>query len=179
MASINLGLVGWPVEHSVSPQLQAGALRSVGLDGQYRLYPVAPMPAGEGDFEALLDRLRSGSLQGLNVTIPHKQTAYRRVDKLTNTAQAVGAVNTLYIKEGALWGDNTDVLGFVRDLADMAAVKRQVLVLGAGGAARAVVYGLALEGWSVIYLAARRLVQAEQLVAALMPAIPKRCARGA
>jgi shikimate dehydrogenase len=169
MKRFNLGLIGWPVEHSVSPQLQGAALRSVGLDGIYRLYPVKPLPEGEADFDALLAQLRHGALQGLNVTIPHKLTAFQKADSLTNTAQAVGAVNTLYINEGALWGDNTDVQGFVTDLKELELDNRRVLVLGAGGAARAVVYGLALEGWSVIYIAARRLVQAEELVTALAP----------
>ncbi len=149
--------------------MHEAALGSVSLEGEYRLYPVPPLPTGEVVFDEMLSRLRSGALQGLNVTIPHKQTAFRKVDALTLTAQAVGAVNTLYLKEGVLWGENTDVKGFIHDLEELASGPRSALVLGAGGAARAVVYGLAEEGCSVIYIAARRLIQAEQLVASLAP----------
>jgi shikimate dehydrogenase len=178
MKSINLGLIGWPVAHSVSPPLHRGALQSVGLEGEYCLYPVPPLPEGEAALDALLARLRAGTLRGLNVTIPHKLSAYHKVDVLTDTARVVGAVNTLYINEGDLWGGNTDVQGFTHDLRGLARNNGRVLVLGAGGAARAVVYGLALEGWSMIYIAARRLVQAEALVAALAPVIQRKEANG-
>jgi shikimate dehydrogenase len=133
----------------------------------YQKFPISPGDrAAMGD---LISRLRGGSLDGLNVTIPHKEAVIEFLDVLTATARAVGAVNTIFHREGGLWGDNTDVAGFLADLAALSpVVDRPALVLGAGGAARAVAYGLAGRGWEVL-LAARRIEQATQVVQALVP----------
>ena len=121
--------------------------------------------------------MRRGDLHGLNVTIPHKQAVIPLLDELTPVAQAVGAVNTIYFRDGRLVGDNTDAPGFLADMERWLASIRQAtlpadqeqqlsfsyaLVLGAGGAARAVVYALAQSDWQV-YLAARRLEEAGEL----------------
>jgi shikimate dehydrogenase len=97
--------------------------------------------------EELLERVRSGTIQGLNVTIPHKQNVIEFIDELTPTAKLIGAVNTIYLKDERLIGDNTDASGFLRDLKnafDFSNLNFQpsVLILGAGGSARAVVYAL-------------------------------------
>ena len=160
-----LGLVGYPLEHSRSPELHHGFLRACGLDGEYRLYPVPP--DDEDGLRRLLNSLRGGKIHGLNVTIPHKERAAKLADRLTPAAKAIGAVNTLWAENGVLWGDNTDAPGFWEDLSEKwpAAVRGGLaLVLGAGGAARAVVYALAAHGWRV-WVAARRREQAEGLCA--------------
>jgi shikimate dehydrogenase len=164
----HLGLLGYPLEHSFSPRLHAAALSRLGLDGEYRLYPIPPGDAGA--LAAILAGLRGGELDGLNVTIPHKQAIIPFLDELTPLARAVGAVNTIYVREGRLIGDNTDAPGFLADLerslGPAVAAPSQALVLGAGGAARAVAYALRQAGWEVT-IAARRIEQAEALAAAL------------
>jgi len=162
---IKLGLIGYPVTHSLSPKIQNAALKACGLDGEYSLFPIAP-----DDMQALknlLDRVRSGEITGLNVTIPHKQNVIPLIDELTPTAKAIGAVNIIYMRENKLIGDNTDAPGFLADLKNVFDFSSFIfhpstLILGAGGSARSVVYALLNDGWSVT-VAARRLQQAQQL----------------
>jgi shikimate dehydrogenase len=166
-----LGLIGYPVSHSLSPKIQTAALQACGLEGSYSLFPIQP-----DDIQGLKDllaRVRSGEIAGLNVTIPHKQNVIPLLDELTPTAQAIGAVNVISLHEGQLVGDNTDADGFLSDLNRSlttvpltAIIKRRrhgdmnALVLGAGGSARSVVYALANDGWKVT-IAARRIEQAQ------------------
>jgi shikimate dehydrogenase len=166
-ASYRLGLTGYPLEHSFSPQLHTAALKACGLQGEYRLYPVTL-----GDIAGLMEllqRVRSGVLHGLNVTIPYKQSVLPLLDEVTETARRIGAVNTICLRDGALLGENTDAAGFLADLRGWLSAQRQehggiqsALVLGAGGSARAVVYALHSAGWQVC-AAARRLEQAQAL----------------
>lgn len=166
----HLGLIGFPLGHSRSPQLHHAALRHYGVDGEYTLFPVPPLPEGDAQIRALLHRLRKGELHGLNVTIPHKPSVMPYVDLLTPVARAVGAVNTLYLDaDSNLVGDNTDVPGFLQDLHHLPLEGGLAIVLGAGGSARAVVYALLQEGWQVRLLA-RRPEQAGE-IAAQMKAI--------
>lgn len=166
----HLGLIGYPLGHSRSPQLHHAALRACGLAGEYTLFPIPPLPEGAPAIAALIGRLRRGELHGLNVTIPHKPSVMPHVDILTDVARAVGAVNTLAVESGKLVGDNTDVPGFLRDLHPLTGEQRGLaLVLGAGGSARAVSYALARDGWQVQVLA-RRLDQAAALVEAVAAA---------
>lgn len=167
-----LGLTGHPLGHSLSPKIHAAALAACGLTGAYSLFPVPPddIPG----LQALLARLRAGEIHGLNVTIPHKQNVIPLLDDLTETAKAIGAVNTISARNGRLIGDNTDAAGFLADLERFLALVptplplgvgrrvREAVVLGAGGSARAVVYALCRAGWQVT-IAARRLEQAETL----------------
>ena len=166
--TFHLGLIGYPLGHSRSPQLHHAALKHYGLSGEYTLFPIPPLPGGEPEIVALLARLRRGELHGLNVTIPHKPSVIPHVDALTPVARAVGAANTLYLDEsGQLVGDNTDVAGFMEDVSRLPGIERgAALVLGAGGSARAVVYGLARAGWQVRLLA-RRQSQAAELIASM------------
>jgi len=164
-----LGLAGFPLAHSRSPQLHAAALRSLGLEGEYRLYPV--LPGDQAGLAGLLNGLRNGELDGLNLTLPHKQAVIPWLDELSPVAQNIGAVNTIFRRGGRLIGENTDVPSFWADLEkhfpeDTERMLGKVLVLGAGGGARAVVFALCSRGWQVI-LAARRVVQAEELVRSL------------
>ena len=159
-----LGLIGYPLNHSFSPMIHAAALKGVGLAGEYSLYPVSPFPEGEKIFKVLSTALRSGELDGLNVTIPHKQSVVPFLDRLTLRAENMGAVNTIYRDGSFLVGENTDSSGFIADLTTITSLfPQKAIVLGAGGAARAVVYGLLEQGCEV-YLAARRKVQAEEVV---------------
>jgi len=163
ISSYHLGLIGYPLAHSLSPRLHHAALRALGLNGEYQLYPTPPFPEGSSRLCELLANLRTGKLHGLNVTIPHKQNVIPLLDILTPPASAIGAVNTIFCQDGNLMGDNTDAPGFMADLRQfIAGNPSSALVLGAGGSARAVVYALAQSGCRV-YLAARRLDQAQGL----------------
>lgn len=169
-SNYSLGLLGFPLGHSLSPLLHQAALQASGLSGEYALYPVPPLPGGSRGLSALLDRLRQGELQGLNVTIPHKQSVLPLIDHVTATARSIGAVNTLYCDEsGRLSGENTDAPGFLADLDRQfpAFTNKKALILGAGGAARAVVYALAKAGWQV-HVAARRPDQAGTLASSFV-----------
>lgn len=161
---IQLGLIGYPLGHSLSPKIHAAALRACGLEGIYSLFPIHP--EDKQGLKDLLARVRTGEITGLNVTIPHKQNVIELMDELTPTAKSIGAVNTIYMREDRLIGDNTDAPGFLSDLKRVSnssfIIPRSALILGAGGSARAVVYALANDGWDVT-LAARRIEQAQQL----------------
>src|SRR5215204_6471722 len=137
-----LGVAGWPVAHSRSPAMHNAALAAAGLDGwRYLLLPLPPER-----FAETVRALPAAGFRGINVTIPHKETALAVADEATDTAAAVGAANTLTFRpDGAIHADNTDVPGLLEalpiDPAGMTA-----LVLGAGGAARAAVYALTRAG---------------------------------
>jgi shikimate dehydrogenase len=167
-----LGLIGYPLGHSLSPVMHRAALGASRLGGAYHLYPI---PAGDkAALTELVARLRTGEIGGLNVTIPHKQMMALLVDQLSPAAQAIGAVNTLIRRDGRVIGENTDAAGFLSELRqlfppgqpDAVNQRRPALVLGAGGAARAVVYALSQAGWQVV-VAARRLEGASELAAQL------------
>ncbi|NCP87395.1 shikimate dehydrogenase [bacterium] len=164
-SSFHLGLIGYPLGHSLSPKIHAAALKACGLRGDYSLFPIHP--DDKQGLKDLLNRVRSGEITGLNVTIPHKQNVIPLLDELTPTAQAIGAVNTIYRHGEKLIGENTDAAGFLSDLKKnignwKLGIGKLALVLGAGGAARAVIYALLHDGWQVT-LAARRIEQAGQL----------------
>ncbi|MBP6210718.1 MAG: shikimate dehydrogenase [Anaerolineales bacterium] len=161
---IQLGLIGYPLGHSLSPKIHTAALKAVGLQGNYSLFPIHP--DDKQGLRDLLAHVRSGEIHGLNVTIPHKQNVIEFMEELTPTANVIGAVNTIYMRENKLIGDNTDAPGFLADLKQVSnssfTTPHSALVLGAGGSARAVVYALCNDGWNVT-LAARRIEQAQQL----------------
>jgi shikimate dehydrogenase len=175
---IRLGLIGYPLGHSLSPRIHEAALRSCGLEGSYSVFPIPPND--QKGLKNLLELVRNRDITGLNVTIPHKQNVIPFLDDLTPTAKSIGAVNTIYMRENRLMGDNTDASGFLVDLKrfltretcfDSAQHRLRhrelkAFVLGAGGSARAVVYALLNDGWEVL-ISARRLEQAGQLVDAL------------
>ncbi len=157
---IRLGLTGYPLKHTLSPALHRAALATSGLQGEYALYPIQP---GEPhSLQELVEKIRTGELDGLNVTIPHKQTITQYLDDLTLAAKEIGAVNTIYLRHGKVVGDNTDFAGFLTDLRRILPAPHSALVLGAGGAARAVVYALQTMYCST-HVAARRAEQARRL----------------
>jgi len=155
-----LALLGDPVSHSLSPLVQNAAIRALALDGVY----VALRCAGE-DAPSLLRALaRAGG--GGNVTVPHKQVAFAAVDRRTPAAEATGAVNAFWLSGGEVWGDNTDVEGFtaaVRLLLGRSIAGGRVLVIGAGGGARAVVHALAAHGAERIVIVNRTQERAREL----------------
>ena len=133
-----LGVAGWPIAHSRSPAIQNAALAAAGLhDWRYLRLPLPP-----ARFAETVRALPAAGFRGINVTIPHKEAALALADEATDTAAAVGAANTLtFLESGAVHADNTDVAGFLEALpADPAGMT--ALVLGAGGAARAIVLSL-------------------------------------
>ncbi len=142
-------VIGWPIEHSVSPPMHNAAFRALGLDWCYVAFAVPPerLPAAISGMQAL-------GLRGLNVTVPHKQALLPLMDELTPAARAIGAANTVIVADGRLRGHNTDAAGFSRALreAGVAPEGLRALVLGAGGAARAVVYALAMAGAQITLL---------------------------
>ncbi|HEV7588126.1 MAG TPA: shikimate dehydrogenase [Longimicrobium sp.] len=155
-----IALLGDPVSHSLSPRIQNAAIRALLLDGVY----VALRCAG-GDLPWVLRALAHAGGGG-NVTVPHKEAAFRAVDRRTAAAEATGAVNTFWLAEGEVWGDNTDVEGFtaaVRVLLGRSAAGARVLLLGAGGAARAVVHALASHGAERIVIVNRTGERAREL----------------
>lgn len=176
-----LGVIGYPLEQSLSPQIHGAALYTLGISGEYRLYPIPELPAGAKLLEKRIEAVRSGGMAGLNVTIPHKQAVIPYLDVLTERARAIGAVNTIYRRDGQVWGDNTDAPGFGQDLLEQLRLsapalldlggERLALVIGAGGAARAVVYALREQGWRVI-VTARRVSQAMALAQSLSASTP-------
>lgn len=156
-----IGLIGWPVSHSLSPAMHNAAAGALGLDWAYVPLPVHP--------DRLPDALRglpALGFRGVNVTVPYKEAAISYLHAVYPIAQTIGAVNTINNSDGLLTGFNTDWSGFLADLETYNFVLdgRDCLVLGAGGAARAVVYGLANAG-ARITVAARKSQQAEALAA--------------
>jgi len=130
------GIIGFPLGHTLSPTLHNWGFAQCGLDGRYEAYPVEP-----DDLPMFLAWVRSEPLHGLSVTIPHKRAVMDQLDRISDRATAVGAVNTLYWDGDVLCGENTDVIGFIEPLKPLA-LPGSAVVLGAGGAARAVVAGL-------------------------------------
>ena len=168
----SLGLLGYPLGHSLSPQIHAAALRACGRRGEYLLFPVK----AEKDIPELISKVRDGSLQGLNVTIPYKRLVIEFMDEITTTARSIGAVNTISRQGEKLVGENTDAGGFLADLNRLnwfhgSGVQRRALILGAGGSARAIAYAMVQQGWQVT-ITARRPAQAEQLAQSLADTHP-------
>lgn len=146
------GIIGSPIEHSRSPAIHNAAFEAVGLDWVYLAFPVA---AGQGG--AALAAARTLGVTGLSVTMPHKSDAAAACDVLTPTASALDAVNTVVVRDAVLMGDSTDGPGFLAALRDegVEPAERRVLVLGAGGAGRAIAHALGVAGADVV-VAARR-----------------------
>jgi shikimate dehydrogenase len=150
-------LIGDPVAHSLSPSLHNAAIAHYGLPYHYEACQVAST-----DLEDAIRGIRALGVTGANVTVPHKERVIPYLDDLTDSARSVGAVNTLFWKDDRLVGDNTDVEGFVWPLSRMNVNPQRVVVLGAGGAARAVVF--ACRGAERVVVAARRREQARHLL---------------
>ena len=161
------GVMGWPVGHSLSPRLHGFWLEKYGIDGAY--LPLAVKPEDCGAAIRMLPKL---GFAGANVTVPHKETAFRTVDELEPLARRIGAVNTLVVRDdGSILGRNTDAFGFIENLKAGAPgwnpAAGPAAVLGAGGAARAVVAALVDAGVPELRLVNRSVERAEKLAADL------------
>jgi shikimate dehydrogenase len=143
--AIVTGVAGWPIKHSRSPRIHNYWLRRYGIDGVY--VPLAMPPEGAKEAIRMLPSL---GIRGLNVTVPNKEEAYKAMDEVDRWAQRMKAVNTIVVRDGILYGANTDAFGFLESLREARPGWRAdvgpAVVLGAGGAARAVVAGLQDEG---------------------------------
>lgn len=160
-ASVVYGIIGDPVKHSLSPWMHRLFAAQQGLDTVY-----VPFPARAADLSKVLEGLAASGVQGLNITVPHKEAVLSLVDDLSPEAQQIGAVNTIHFTAGRSYGTNTDALGFQRALERRAGKDWRaaaVLVIGAGGAARAIVYALGSAGCPAIYVANRHPDRAEKL----------------
>lgn len=158
-------VTGWPVKHSRSPLIHGYWLKQFGLEGQYSREAIAPE-----DFPKFIDNLKTGvsPYVGGNVTIPHKEAAFALADAPDAIATELGAANTLWLDDGRLHATNTDVYGFVANLDDRYPgwdLHEKAVVLGAGGASRAIVYALRDRGIAEINIVNRTSGRAEELAA--------------
>ncbi len=156
---LQLGVIGDPVAHSDSPEMFNPALQALRINGHYDRYHVTAR-----DLPAFFARLRNQDIHGVNVTLPHKQAVIPLLDDLTGTATNIGAVNTIYRHNDKLIGDNTDGEGFWRGLAGLQPTAHDAIILiGVGGAARAIGYTLLQKGATRLTLVNRDAAKAQSL----------------
>jgi shikimate dehydrogenase len=156
------GVIGYPLGHSLSPVIFQAAFDAAGIGAQYETWETAP-----DQLEGRLNALRGDDFLGANVTIPHKEAVVPHLDRLDETAQLIGAVNTIAHEGGELVGYNTDVAGFARALRDDAGFDpkgKRTGIIGAGGAARAVALSLVRSGASIILLVGRTPKRLDKVV---------------
>jgi len=145
MKTKRLVVIGYPIEHSLSPAMQNAAIKKLRLESRWSYDKMSVKPESLAGF---VHELRSGEIHGANVTIPHKVAIIKHLDGLTEEAEMISAVNTVFRKDNKLLGHNTDGIGCIRALEE-AGVKvhdKKILILGSGGAARAVSFLLAMNG---------------------------------
>lgn len=159
--TINLGVIGNPIAHSLSPVMQNAGIAAAGLDYSYIAMPVE----NEALAEAVAG-MKALGFRGINVTIPHKQAIMPFLDKIDQDAQIIGAVNTVLNQDGYLTGYNTDVIGFIDGMKQQGfqPAGKHALLLGAGGAARAIVWGLIKEKVASLTIAVRNPAKVQPMV---------------
>ncbi len=160
-------VIGWPVSHSLSPVIHGYWLKEHGLEGSYVKEAVAP-----DDFESFLTTLGELGFCGANITVPHKLEAFRLCQRRDEAAEAIGAVNTVWLDAGKLSGSNTDAYGFAANLdCESPGWDRggPAVVIGAGGASRAIVWTLIQRGFQDVRIVNRTLERAAGLAAAFPP----------
>jgi shikimate dehydrogenase len=159
---IKAGVIGWPIDHSLSPRLFYYWLKKYKINGLYNAYAVE-----RKELSGILSKMKEMGIVGLNVTVPHKQTVMEYVDHLSACAQRVGAVNTITLKNDLLIGDNTDGFGFIENVKQnyqgLNAFTGVSIVIGAGGAARSIVTTLVNIGVKKIFIINRTRRNAEKL----------------
>ncbi|MFS0561788.1 shikimate dehydrogenase [Terribacillus sp. 179-K 1B1 HS] len=161
MKILKLGLIGHPVEHSLSPWIHTQFMEQAGIDGEYKLYPIEP-----DVFDKKITALMQSGIDGFNITVPYKQRIIPFLDELDPDAAKIGAVNTAVRKNGKWIGYNTDGSGYVRALEQIMPSKESlhVLMLGAGGAARGIYRALVTHGLRYVDIANRTASKAEELL---------------
>lgn len=155
------GIFGHPVEHTFSPGMHNAAFATIGLDGCYVPFAVRPEDLGSA-----VKAIVALGLCGLNITVPHKEKVIPFLDELTDDARLIGAVNTVEVRDGRLIGHNTDGKGFLRSLREETGLRpkgKTFLMVGSGGASRAVCFSLALAGAGTIVLHDIDAVKAQKL----------------
>ena len=168
-AKLRVGIFGYPLGHSISPAFQQAAFDHLGLDARYEAWETPP-----AELAKAVSCLRQDGYLGANVTVPHKLAVLDHLDELDPWAEAIGAVNTIVNQDGRLVGFNTDAYGFVESLrreARFEARGKKIVLIGAGGAARAAAFGLAREGVSSLIIANRTPARAEALAAGLRDSV--------
>jgi shikimate dehydrogenase len=171
-----VGIIGFPIGHTLSPRMQNAAFQSMGLD-----YCYIPLEVESRRLRSAVTALRRLKFRGFNVTIPHKRRIMAVLDEVTPEARLIGAVNTVENRRGRLIGHNTDGRGFLRALLEDGGTSvrgKRLMILGAGGAARAVAFQSALGGAVSILIANRSAARAAELVRALARP-PVRCSASA
>ena len=164
-----VGIFGYPLAHSISPSFQQAAFDYYSLPVRYYAWPTPPY-----GLEAEVGKLRTREYLGANVTVPYKERVLSYVDRMDPSAQAIGAVNTIVREGDTLVGHNTDAHGFIRSLKERAELEprgKRVLLLGAGGAARAAAFGLAEEGVAALTITNRTREKAKRLADELRSSI--------
>jgi len=164
------GVIGHPVGHSISPAVYGAAFKAAGIDATYEAWDTPPET-----LEGRVNALRGSDFLGANVTIPHKVAIKDFLDAMSDRATRSGAVNTVVHDGEKLTGDNTDVAGFARSLREDAgfdAAGKRAMLLGSGGAARAVALALVEAGASVVYIVGRQPKKIERVVLDLKPLTP-------
>jgi len=162
-----VGILGYPIEHSLSPLIHNAAFRAQKLNMLYVGLSVPP-----AWLQQAIMGLRALGFVGANVTIPHKAAILPMLDILSERSRVIGAVNTVILRDGVLYGDNTDVAGFLAPLAEQKdrLYGREMVVLGAGGAARAAVYALLTTfAPCKVTIAARRVTPAVRIAGDMAP----------
>ena len=155
------GIIGFPVKHSLSPAMHNAGYEALGLEFEYRTWEFE-------DVAAAIEQMRNEGIRGYSVTIPHKVTVMEYLDEVDEVAAKIGAVNTVVNEEGRLKGYNTDWIGCVKALEEVTAVDgKNVVVVGAGGAARAVAFGVKEADCGRLTILNRTFAKAESLAAAV------------
>ncbi|WP_404428781.1 shikimate dehydrogenase [Sutcliffiella horikoshii] len=154
------GVIGSPIAHSMSPLIHNNAFLQNGMDAHYHAFHVEP-----DQLETAVAGMRALGVTGFNVTIPHKEAIIPLLDSVEDAALQIGAVNTVVNKDGKLIGYNTDGRGYVEALKEVVGLKdKHVLIIGAGGAARAIFYTLALEEGIQLDICNRTVSKSEDLI---------------
>ncbi len=162
-APIRAGVIGHPISHSKSPLIHGYWLKRYGINGEYLRYDIAPET-----FKQDLSRLVDEGVRGFNVTIPYKEAVLALCSEISPEAEKIGAVNTVVVRgDGSLFGTNTDGFGFIENIRntkpDFVFSNSPALVIGAGGAARSIIYSLLRQGCPEIFICNRTLERAEAL----------------
>jgi shikimate dehydrogenase len=164
-----VGLIGWPIKHSLSPAMHNAAFAKLGLDWTYVLLPTPP-----GQLTQALEELLARDFVGSNVTMPHKRAVIPYLDGLSDAARLIGAVNTIHIQDGKFYGENTDAIGFLNALRESGHDPKgmRVAMLGAGGAARAALFSLLRAGAGRVTVINRTVERGVSLVDDLAKVFP-------
>ena len=155
---LKAGVIGYPIDHSLSPKLHGYWLNRYGIKGTYEAIKSHP-----DDLKTTINHLKSNGFKGFNVTLPHKETVFTLCDEVSDVAQGIKAVNTVVFRnDGSLWGTNTDAYGFSENLISHSTVDTTggAVIMGAGGASRAIIVSLKIMGFKRIHIANRTVEKA-------------------